>query len=133
MPRSLRARRFSTINTDGNGRGFLGAEGSHDLQHLVNAVARDVTDPQTSTSVLERLQAKVRADAYDGSAGRDQDAVALAAANSGSDMPIGALGSGSDYSAFLQHFGHPPRSTSVLVEKAAEAGRTTRSTIASTM
>ncbi|MBY9064192.1 M28 family peptidase [Sphingomonas yunnanensis] len=92
------------VNTDGNGRGFLSAEGSHDLQHLVNAAARDVTDPQTSVSVLDRLQAHVRADAY---AGHSEDAVALAAAKSGGDMPLGALGSGSDYSAFLQHLGIP--------------------------
>lgn len=95
------------INTDGNGRGFLSAEGSHDLQHFVNAAARDVTDPQTSVSVLDRLQANVRAGAYAGTGLHDEDAAALAAARSGGDMPIGALGSGSDYSAFLQHLGIP--------------------------
>jgi N-acetylated-alpha-linked acidic dipeptidase len=95
------------VNTDGNGRGFLSAEGSHDLQHFVNAAARDVTDPQTSVSVLDRLQAHVRADAYAGTGRRAEDAAALAAARSGGDMPLGALGSGSDYSAFLQHLGIP--------------------------
>jgi len=93
------------INTDGNGRGFLGAEGSHDLQHFINAAAREVTDPQTGTSVLDRLRAKVRADAYAGATRRGEDTVALDAAKAGGDMPIGALGSGSDYSAFLQHLG----------------------------
>lgn len=95
------------INTDGNGRGFLNAEGSHDLQHFVNAAARDVTDPQTSVSVLDRLQANVRASGYGNTSPRDDTALALAAARSGGDMPIGALGSGSDYSAFLQHLGIP--------------------------
>lgn len=95
------------INTDGNGRGFLGAEGSHDLQHFVNGAARDVVDPQTSVSVLDRLQAHVRVDGYAGTGRRDEDAVALAAAKMGGDMPLGALGSGSDYSAFLQHLGIP--------------------------
>jgi N-acetylated-alpha-linked acidic dipeptidase len=93
------------INTDGNGRGFLSAEGSHAFQHFVNAAARDVLDPQTSVSVLARLQANVRASAYAGT-GRPEDG-ALAPAKSGGDMPIGALGSGSDYSAFLQHLGIP--------------------------
>jgi N-acetylated-alpha-linked acidic dipeptidase len=93
------------INTDGNGRGFLNAEGSHDLQHFVNAAARDITDPQTATSVLDRLRAKVRADGYTGTGRRAEDATALDAARAGGDMPIGALGSGSDYSAFLQHLG----------------------------
>ena len=95
------------INTDSNGRGFLGAEGSHDLQHLVNAVARDVIDPQTSVSVLERLRANVRAGTYAGTNRREEGTSAIAAAKSGGDMPIGALGSGSDYSAFLQHLGIP--------------------------
>ena len=95
------------INTDGNGRGFLSAEGSHDLQHFVNAAARDVTDPQVGTSVLDRLRAKIRADAYAGTGRRGEDTTALDAAKAGGDLPIGALGSGSDYSVFLQHLGIP--------------------------
>jgi N-acetylated-alpha-linked acidic dipeptidase len=92
------------INTDGNGRGFLGAEGSHQWQHLVNTVAADVKDPQTGATVLNRLRAKVRADAFDGSHVSEAD---LKAAETGGDMPLGALGSGSDYSSFLQHLGIP--------------------------
>ncbi len=92
------------INTDGNGRGFLSAEGSHEYQHMVNAVAADITDPQTGVSVLQRLRAKVQADAFDG---RDHNETALTAAEAGGDMPIGALGSGSDFSAMLQHLGVP--------------------------
>jgi N-acetylated-alpha-linked acidic dipeptidase len=96
------------INTDGNSRGFLGAEGSHQWQHLVNEVAGDVTDPETGATVLERLRAKVQQDAFDGGGGRrGGDETALKAAEAKGDMPIGALGSGSDYSAFLQHFGIP--------------------------
>lgn len=34
------------INTDGNGRGFFRAGGSHTLEELVNQVAREVMDPQ---------------------------------------------------------------------------------------
>ena len=95
------------INTDGNGRGFLNAEGSHDLQHFVNVAARDVRDPQTGVTVLDRLQANVRAGAYAGAGGRMADPHMLEAAKAGGDMPLGALGSGSDYSAFLQHLGIP--------------------------
>ncbi|WP_267381157.1 MULTISPECIES: transferrin receptor-like dimerization domain-containing protein [unclassified Sphingomonas] len=103
----LAAKAVVYINTDGNGRGFLGAEGSHSLQHFVNGAARDVIDPQTSVSVLDRLRANVRAGAYAGSTRREGEALALDAAKAGGDMPIGALGSGSDYSAFLQHLGIP--------------------------
>ena len=45
------------INTDGNGRGFLGIGGSHTLEKFMNEVARDVSDPQTKLSVLERRRA----------------------------------------------------------------------------
>lgn len=90
------------INTDLNARGFLNAEGSHAWQSLVNAVAADVVDPETGVSVGKRKAGKIMADAYD-KAGRKDDA-ALAAAQKG-ELLIGALGSGSDYSAFLQHLG----------------------------
>jgi N-acetylated-alpha-linked acidic dipeptidase len=92
------------INTDGNGRGFLGAEGSHQYQHFVNQVAADVKDPQTGASVLERGRAKVRADAFDGGKVDENE---LKAAEAGGDLPLGPLGSGSDYSSFLQHIGVP--------------------------
>lgn len=92
------------INTDGNGRGFLGAQGSHSFQHLVNAAAADVTDPETGVSVAARRRAGVRAAAFDG---ERVDPALLAAAERGGDLPIGPLGSGSDYSAYLQHLGLP--------------------------
>ncbi|MDB5703679.1 MAG: folate hydrolase [Sphingomonas bacterium] len=101
----LKAKGVIYINTDGNGRGFLGAEGSHDFQHLVNSVAADVIDPETGATVAERSRAGVRVRAFDKS-GRVDEA-ALAAAEKGGDLPIGPLGSGSDYSAYLQHLGLP--------------------------
>jgi N-acetylated-alpha-linked acidic dipeptidase len=101
----LKAKAVLYINTDGNGRGFLGAAGSHDYQHLVNAVAKDVTDPETGATVAERMRARVRARAYDNE-GR-VDKAALKAAEGEGDLPIGPLGSGSDYSAYLQHLGLP--------------------------
>lgn len=100
----LKAKAVIYINTDGNGRGFLGAEGSHQYTHLVNQVAADVKDPQTGVSVLDRARAKLRAVAFDG--GR-VDADELKAAEAGTDLPMGPLGSGSDYSSFLQHAGVP--------------------------
>lgn len=102
----LRQKAVLYINTDSNGRGFLAAEGSQDLQHFVNAAAADVIDPQKSVNVLERLRSSVRATAYSDTHGKVEPFV-LEAAKSGGDMPIGPLGSGSDYSAFLQHLGIP--------------------------
>ena len=99
----LKSKALVYINTDGNGRGFLGVGGSHSLQHLVGQVAADVTDPQTGVSVDARRRAAAMAE---GEMGGDRDkAVAKAASDAAKDVPIEALGSGSDYSSFLQHLG----------------------------
>jgi len=91
------------INTDGNGRGNLEAEGTHSFQHLVNTVAADVTDPESGASGIRRIRAKVLARAFDYGA-RDEE---VNAAENGQDIPIGPLGSGSDYTAFMHHIGIP--------------------------
>jgi N-acetylated-alpha-linked acidic dipeptidase len=93
------------INTDNSVRGVLSAEASHDLQHFVNQAARDVTDPQTGATVLERERADILTSDYDGSGSTEEAQVK--AAKGGGDLLAGALGSGSDYSAFLQHLGIP--------------------------
>jgi N-acetylated-alpha-linked acidic dipeptidase len=101
----LKAKALLYINTDNNGRGFLGAEGSHDLQHFVDSAANDVLDPQTGVPVAERARARIVAETYTNpSAVRDDIADA---AKSGGDLPLGPLGSGSDYSPFEQHLGIP--------------------------
>ena len=53
----LREKAVAYLNTDGNGRGFLGAGGSHSLERFINEVARDVDDPETGLSVWKRAQA----------------------------------------------------------------------------
>jgi N-acetylated-alpha-linked acidic dipeptidase len=92
------------LNSDTNGRGLLGAGGSHSLQHLVNQVAAGVTDPQTKASVRERMRAGMMLDGSGERANAESKANAELAAKGG-DLPIEALGSGSDYSAFLEHLG----------------------------
>ena len=89
----LRERAVAYINTDGNGRGFLNMSGSHTLQRFINEVARDVTDPQTGVSVFDRRHARRLAN------GATDDLAATG------DHRINALGSGSDYTPFLQHLG----------------------------
>ncbi len=84
------------FNSDGNGRGYLRAEGSHSLEHFVNNVAKDIQDPETKMTVWkrERLVDLSRA-TTDG----------RAELRSRADLRIGALGSGSDYTAFIDHLG----------------------------
>jgi N-acetylated-alpha-linked acidic dipeptidase len=93
------------INSDNNERGFLSASGSHDFQHLINQVTADVKDPETGASVAQRLRARLAVAANDPGANEETKRLGAAAADPGRDLPIGPLGSGSDYSAFLQHLG----------------------------
>jgi len=91
------------INTDNNGRGYLNAGASHDLQHFIDQAARDVTDPQTGVSVADRARAHVLVENYEHPGSVNPEA--LTAAKEDGDLPAAALGSGSDYSSFLQHLG----------------------------
>lgn len=85
------------INSDSNGRGFFDADGSHTLETMVNEIAKEVIDPQTGVTVLERRKS---ADATQASTVKAKKEI-LAKKN----LSIGALGSGSDYSPFIQHLG----------------------------
>jgi len=92
----LKAHAVVYLNSDSNGRGYLGVAGSHSLEKFINGVAMDVEDPESGVSSWKRVQASrilngladVRREA------RDRE-----------DLRIGALGSGSDYSPFLDHLG----------------------------
>lgn len=102
--KELQAKAVLYLNSDENGRGFLSAGGSDSLQHLLNQVAAAVTDPETGVSVQARLRARTLADPVGGMGDPDARAAADAAGGSG-DLLLEALGSGSDFSPFLQHLG----------------------------
>ena len=91
----LRANAVAYINTDSTNRGWLSAGGSHSLQQFVNEVARDVPGPRGGGSVREELLAHRLETA--------QDDEARAAVESSNEFSISALGSGSDYTVFLDH------------------------------
>src|SRR6202167_446831 len=93
------------VNSDTNARGFLEAEGSHSLQRLVNEVSAGIHDPETDGSVQARLRAKLRVDAYQSAVPDEQLKHLAQAAAFATDVPIGALGAGSDFTPFLQHLG----------------------------
>jgi N-acetylated-alpha-linked acidic dipeptidase len=92
----LRAKAVAYINTDGNGRGFLSMGGSHSLERFINEVAQDVTDPETGLTVWKRAQLNRIATA--GQKDRDET-------RRRPDLKIDPLGSGSDFTPFLQHAG----------------------------
>jgi N-acetylated-alpha-linked acidic dipeptidase len=85
------------INSDSNGRGYLDWGGSHTLEKFINGVARDVTDPEKNLSVWERLRLREISEASTAEQRKDL--------RGRSDLKIAALGSGSDYTPFLQHLG----------------------------
>ena len=80
------------INSDGNLRGYLSALGSHSLEHLVNEAADNVTDPETDMSLGQRRRLVDWA-----SSGEKVP----------SDFHMQALGSGSDFTVFMDHLGIP--------------------------
>ncbi|MGY8793700.1 MAG: M28 family peptidase, partial [Woeseiales bacterium] len=84
------------INTDGSSRGFLGIGGSHVLEQYLNEVADDVSDPRMDISLKERRRAFLEING---------DPKMRSDAKSRDDLRISPLGSGSDYTPFLQHMG----------------------------
>jgi N-acetylated-alpha-linked acidic dipeptidase len=93
----LRAHAVAYINSDTNGRGYLFIEGSHTLEKFTNEVSRDISDPETKLSAWKRNQLHEIAEAK--TPERRQEI------RQRGDLRIGALGSGSDFTAFLQHDG----------------------------
>ena len=92
----LKQKAVAYINSDSNGRGFLGMGGSHTLEKFINEVARDVPDPQTKGSVWQRDRARIL---VNGSPTERKEV------ETRPDLRIEALGSGSDFTPFLQHLG----------------------------
>jgi len=103
----LRKKAVLYVNSDTNGRGFLAAAGSHDFEHLVNEIAADVSDPETGISIGQRLRAQMRVAALEPDAKQHVKDEAKIASQADKDFPIEALGSGSDFSSFIDHLGVP--------------------------
>jgi N-acetylated-alpha-linked acidic dipeptidase len=84
------------FNSDGNGRGYFRAEGSSELESFVNTVTKDIDDPETNMPVWkrQRLVAISRATGEARTELRNRP-----------DIRMEALGSGSDYTAFIHHLG----------------------------
>ena len=85
------------INSDSNARGFLEIGGSHTLERLTTQVARDVNDPERNVSVLERRRDREQTLATSEEARKEARERQL--------IRLDALGSGSDWTPFLQHTG----------------------------
>ncbi len=95
MADELRQKAVAYLNLDAavSGPNF-GASSVPSLWKLIRGAARDVKDPKTGKSVYQQWQDRSRENRPEG----DQDM---------REARIGALGSGSDYTPFLQHLGIP--------------------------
>jgi N-acetylated-alpha-linked acidic dipeptidase len=85
------------INTDGNDRGALTMNGSHSLEQFINGVARDINDPETKMTVWQRAQLNAIANAKSADDRREL--------RQRPDLRINALGSGTDFTGFIDHLG----------------------------
>jgi N-acetylated-alpha-linked acidic dipeptidase len=95
----LQQKTVAYINSDGNGRGFLFVQGSHTFESLITDVAKDVIDPETGATALERQKSFLAINTPGAKARKE-----ILSKNS---MTLGALGSGSDYTSFIDHLGIP--------------------------
>ena len=93
----LRRRRVAYLNYGHQRPRLLGMEGSHTLEKFINDVARDIDDPETTSHRLEAAAGRRSSQNADGDERKD--------ARDRADLRIGALGSGSDFTPFLQHLG----------------------------
>ena len=101
----LATKAVAYVNSDSNTRGFLDAGGSHSLQRLVNEVAAGVQDPLQPATVLARARAAAIVGSGRGAAHSAEERRVSKGLLDGGDLPIEALGSGSDFTPFLQHAG----------------------------
>jgi N-acetylated-alpha-linked acidic dipeptidase len=93
----LRQHAVAYINTDSNTRGYFGAGGSHVLEKFINGIAKDVDDPEKKMSIWKRSQLQTIADA--------KTPEERAEARQRPDLRIPAIGSGSDWTVFMDHLG----------------------------
>ena len=84
------------INSDGTGRGYLSMSGSHSLERFMNGVAKDINDPEKDYPAWKRL----RLETISKASPDERDDVRKRA-----DLRMEALGSGSDYTVFVDHLG----------------------------
>ncbi len=86
------------INSDSNSRGHLSAGGSHSLEGFMAELAHDIKDPRDGNPLADNMRSRSqtrRSTAVDAPGDAPNDG----------KFHLTALGSGSDYTPFLQHMG----------------------------
>ena len=91
----LRDKAVVYFNTDTNRQGTLSMSGSHTLERFINDLARDSVDPLNGKSLWQIVKDDKLANEKDEKKKKELD--------SRPDLRISALGSGSDYTVFIDH------------------------------
>ncbi len=92
----IRAKTVAYFNTDSNRAGTLSFAGSHTLERFLNEVAKSITDPNSGRDAWTVMKEKAVEEAGEDDAKKKE-------LDTRRDLRIGALGSGSDYTVFLDH------------------------------
>ena len=95
--KDLREHAVAYLNTDANSRGFVSIGGSHTLERFFNQIIDDVNDPRLDMSLKDRKRAYLQLNGEDERTREE--------AGTRDDLRIFPMGSGSDYTPFLQHLG----------------------------
>jgi N-acetylated-alpha-linked acidic dipeptidase len=93
----LKKHAVAYVNSDGNDRGYFGADGTQDLQTVISAIAGEINDPEKNISILQRARLH--------NIQRAKDAEERGEIRKRSDLRVNALGDGSDYTAFQDFAG----------------------------
>ena len=105
----LNTKLVAYINSDSNARGHLSAGGSHTLETFMSEVAHDLKDPRDGKPLAENMRSRQsrRSTRAAGPLVPTNSAPSDASPEVPSDgkFHLTALGSGSDYTPFLQHMG----------------------------
>jgi N-acetylated-alpha-linked acidic dipeptidase len=92
----LKKHAVAYLNTDSNSRGFVYLGGSHVLERFLNQIIDEVKDPRSEISLKQRLQAGMKVYAESDQAKKDAERA---------DIRLDPMGSGTDFTPFLQHLG----------------------------
>ena len=92
----LKEHAVAYLNTDGNDKGFIYIGGSHVLERFFNQIIEEVKDPRSEITLKQRLQANLKINAESDQEKKDAERA---------DIRLDPMGSGSDYTPFLQHLG----------------------------
>jgi N-acetylated-alpha-linked acidic dipeptidase len=102
--KELEQKAVAYINSDNSTRGALRVEASHTLEHFFNGIAQSMQDPKGDGTLWQAMKARA-SKPNPNFPMTEEEREERAADKNRPDLRAGALGSGSDWAAFLDHLG----------------------------